>query len=309
MSLDEKKLRITILEESLIGLKLESEEYINTLAEINELKKDVYSNIRAWDKVQIARSQDRLKGLDLLNALITSFVELKGDQYYGDDKSIVGGIGYLDDIPVTIIAQVKGKTLSDNLDRNFGMTSPEGFRKALRLAKQAEKFKRPIITIVDTSGAYPGKKAEERGQARAIANSLMEFSSLETPVIAIVLSEGGSGGALALTISDHIMMMENAIYSILSPEGLASILFKDTSRVKEVSEYMKLTSQDLYDLNIIDEIIAEPLGGIKEIDDEFVNNLKSNIKAKIKKLLTYNTNKLLSKRYEKYRKIGALNGN
>ena len=153
MSLDEKKLRITILEESLIGLKLESEEYINTLAEINELKKDVYSNIRAWDKVQIARSQDRLKGLDLLNALITSFVELKGDQYYGDDKSIVGGIGYLDDIPVTIIAQVKGKTLSDNLDRNFGMTSPEGFRKALRLAKQAEKFKRPIITIVDTSGA------------------------------------------------------------------------------------------------------------------------------------------------------------
>ena len=309
MSLDEKKLRITILEESLIGLKLESEEYINTLAEINELKKDVYSNIRAWDKVQIARSQDRLKGLDLLNALITSFVELKGDQYYGDDKSIVGGIGYLDDIPVTIIAQVKGKTLSDNLDRNFGMTSPEGFRKALRLAKQAEKFKRPIITIVDTSGAYPGKKAEERGQARAIANSLMEFSSLETPVIAIVLSEGGSGGALALTISDHIMMMENAIYSILSPEGLASILFKDTSRVKEVSEYMKLTSQDLYDLNIIDEIIAEPLGGIKEIDDEFANNLKSNIKAKIKKLLAYNTNKLLSKRYEKYRKIGALNGN
>ncbi len=309
MSLDEKKLRITILEESLIGLKLESEEYINTLAEINELKKDVYSNIRAWDKVQIARSQDRLKGLDLLNALITSFVELKGDQYYGDDKSIVGGIGYLDDIPVTIIAQVKGKTLSDNLDRNFGMTSPEGFRKALRLAKQAEKFKRPIITIVDTSGAYPGKKAEERGQARAIANSLMEFSSLETPVIAIVLSEGGSGGALALTISDHIMMMENAIYSILSPEGLASILFKDTSRVKEVSEYMKLTSQDLYDLNIIDEIIAVPLGGIKEIDDEFVNKLKSNIKAKIKKLLAYNTNKLLSKRYEKYRKIGALNGN
>ena len=309
MSLDEKKLRITILEESLIGLKLESEEYINTLAEINELKKDVYSNIRAWDKVQIARSQDRLKGLDLLNALITSFVELKGDQYYGDDKSIVGGIGYLDDIPVTIIAQVKGKTLSDNLDRNFGMTSPEGCRKALRLAKQAEKFKRPIITIVDTSGAYPGKKAEERGQARAIANSLMEFSSLETPVIAIVLSEGGIGGALALTISDHIMMMENAIYSILSPEGLASILFKDTSRVKEVSEYMKLTSQDLYDLNIIDEIIAEPLGGIKEIDDEFANNLKSNIKAKIKKLLAYNTNKLLSKRYEKYRKIGALNGN
>lgn len=308
MSVDEKKLRITILEESLSNINKDSDEYYNSLAELEELKKEVYSNMTAWDRVLIARSQDRVKGVSLLNSLISSFVELKGDQYYGDDKSIVAGIGYLDDIPVTIIAQAKGSSLTENLDRNFGMTSPEGFRKALRLAKQAEKFRRPIITIVDTSGAYPGKGAEERGQARAIANNLMEFSRLNTPIISIVLSEGGSGGALALTISDHIMMMENAIYSILSPEGLASILFKDTSRVKEVSEYMKLTSQDLYDLKIIDEIIPEPLGGIKALDEEFVNTLKSNIKAKIKKLLTYNTNKLLSKRYEKYRKIGALYG-
>ena len=309
MNLEENELKIAILEEKLSKLDNDSEEYKEVEIELNNLKIEAYSNISAWDKVLIARSQKRVKGLELLNSLVTNFIELKGDQYYQDDKSIVAGIGFLDNIPVTIIAQVKGTTLNENLERNFGMTSPEGFRKALRLAKQAEKFKRPIITIVDTSGAYPGFGAEKRGQARAIANCLMEFSKLEVPVISIVLSEGGSGGALALTVSDYIMMMENAVYSILSPEGLASILFKDTSRVKEVCEYMKLTSNYILEYKIVDEIIKEPLGGIKVITDEFSNNLKEKIKNKIKELNSINTTKLISKRYDKYRRIGALNGN
>ena len=206
-------------------------------------------------------------------------------------------------MPVTVIAQAKGSNTQENIKRNFGMTSPEGFRKTLRLAHEAEKFKRPIITIVDTSGAYPGKGAEERGQARAIAMNLLEFSKLKTPVIAIVLSEGGSGGALALTVSDYIFMFENAVYSVLSPEGFASILFKDTVKVSDAAEMMKMTSKDLVDVNIVDEIIEEPLGGIRHLSDAFITDLKDRLYNKITELQKLPLNELLDNRYNKYRNI------
>ena len=223
MILEENEKKISLLEQELLALDSADPKYKELKKKLDVLKNETYSNLSAWDRVLIARSEKRIKAKALIDKLITDFVELHGDQYFSDDQSIISGIGYLGDMPVTILAQAKGDNLNENLKRNFGMTSPEGFRKTLRLAKEAEKFKRPIITIVDTSGAYPGKGAEERGQARAIAQNLYEFSKLKTPVVAIILSEGGSGGALALTVSDYIFMFENAVYSVLSPEGFTSI--------------------------------------------------------------------------------------
>lgn len=306
MSIEENELKIATLEEKLLKTDPASIEFQEIQEELNKLRLESYQNLTAWDRVCIARSGKRPKAGALIKRLFTDFIELKGDQYYAEDSSIIAGIGLLDDIPVTVLAQAKGNTVQESIERNFGMTSPEGFRKTLRLAKQAEKFKRPIITIIDTSGAYPGRGAEERGQARAIANNLMEFSKLRVPVIAIVLSEGGSGGALALSVSDYIMMFENAVYSVLSPEGLASILFKDTTNVKEVAEYMKMTSKDLLDFGIVDEIIPEPLGGIKVFSDEFIDWLSQNLKKKIEELRLVTESKLIENRYRKYRKIGGL---
>ena len=305
MDLKENELKIAQLENELIACDFESEDFKRIQNELKELKIKTYSNLTAWDKVCIARGEKRIKAKVLIDKLFTSFFELHGDQYFSDDQSIISGIALLDNIPVTVIAQAKGNNITENLKRNFGMTSPEGFRKALRVAKQAEKFNRPIITIVDTSGAYPGKGAEERGQARAIAQNLMEFSKLNVPVISIVLSEGGSGGALALSVSDYIFMFENAVYSILSPEGFTSILFKDTVKVNEACELMKLTSQDLYDMNIIDEIIKEPLGGIRVLNESFVNELKNKLVNKINELNSLTNEELLNNRYNKFRRIGC----
>lgn len=307
MSLEEYELKIKELEQLAI-LQNDEKKTLEIYKEINALKIKAYTNLSAWDRVMIARRPSRPKSIDVINGIIDSFVELHGDRYYADDNSIIAGLGFLNELPVTIIAQAKGKNLEENIKRNFGMTSPEGFRKSLRLAKEAEKFNRPIITIVDTSGAYPGKGAEERGQAFAIANNLMEFCNFKVPVIAIVLSEGGSGGALALTVSDHIYMFENAIYSVLSPEGFASILFKDTSNVKEVTSYMRLTSYDLKEFKIIDEIIDEPLGGITSISSEFAADLKEKIYNKILELKKLNIDDLTDHRYQKYRNIGVENG-
>ena len=293
MILEENERKIEELESKLISLDPTSNEFKDVSLSLHKLKEETYSNLTAWDRVTIARSAKR----------ITDFYELHGDQYYADDQSIIAGIGYLGDIPVTVIGQAKGTNLNESIKRNFGMTSPEGFRKALRLAHQAEKFNRPIITIVDTSGAYPGRGAEERGQARAIARNLMEFSTLKVPVIAIVLSEGGSGGALALTVSDYIYMFENAVYSVLSPEGFASILFKDTIKVEDAAQMMKMTSHDLHEYGIVDEIIKEPAGGIRFISDEFIKELKSKLIAKINELQKMKKEELLENRYQKYRKI------
>jgi acetyl-CoA carboxylase carboxyl transferase subunit alpha len=304
MILEENELKIAQLKEQIVNLDPSAPEYDSLKKELKTLLQETYASLSAYDRVNIARSDKRIKAKTLINALIDDFYELHGDQYYGDDAAIIAGIGYLGKYPVTVLAEAKGTNTKENIKRNFGMTSPEGFRKTLRLAKQAEKFNRPIITIVDTSGAYPGKGAEERGQARAIANNLMEFSKLSVPVIAIVLSEGGSGGALALTISDYIYMFENAIYSVLSPEGFASILFKNTVKVEDVCEIMKMTSKDLLDYKIIDEIIKEPLGGVTYISKEYGGQIKEKLIAKLDELSKLSKDELLENRFNKYRHIG-----
>lgn len=305
MILEENEKKISLLEAELVSLDSNDAKAKEIKEELKKLKEETYSNLSAWDRVVIARSDKRIKAQALIDKLFTDFIELHGDQYYGEDYSIISGLAFLNDMPVTVLAQAKGENLNDNLKRNFGMTSPEGFRKTLRLAKEAEKFHRPIITIVDTSGAYPGKGAEERGQARAIANNLYEFSKLKTPVIAIILSEGGSGGALALTVSDHIFMFENAVYSVLSPEGFTSILFKDKVPVSEVASVMKMTSKDLLEYGIVDEIINEPLGGIRFVSDSFKEELKTRLYNKLKELSQKSSDELLQKRYEKFRRIGS----
>lgn len=262
--------------------------------------------ISAWNRVNIARKAERPKSLEYINKIFTNFIELHGDRYFGDDKSIIGGIAELDEIPVTVIGEQKGKNAKENIERNFGMPNPEGYRKALRLMKQAEKFNRPIITFIDTPGAYPGIGAEERGQGEAIAKNLFEMSQLKVPTISIVIGEGSSGGALALGVTDIIIMLENAIYSILSPEGFASILYKDSSKSSEAAEKMKITSKELKKLGVIDNIVKEPEGGAQEDFETVCQNLKDIVKKYIKELSNKTQDELIEQRYEKYRKIGGI---
>jgi acetyl-CoA carboxylase carboxyl transferase subunit alpha len=231
------------------------------MEEIEAYKKNEMTKLSAWDRVLLARHQLRPKAMDFIDFLTDDFLEFHGDRCFGDDPSIIGGIGSIDGIPFTIIGQQKGYTTEENIERNFAMPHPEGYRKALRLMKQAEKFNRPILTLIDTPGAYPGIGAEERGQGQAIALNLYEMSRLTVPVISVVIGEGGSGGALALGFANKILMLENAVYSILSPEGYASIIWKDASKAAKAVEIMKLTSYDLKEFEIIDGIIKEPLGG------------------------------------------------
>ncbi len=262
------------------------------------------SQISAWERVTLARMPERPKALDYINEIFTDFIELHGDRNFGDDKSIVGGIAKLDDMPVTVIGEQKGKKAKENMERNFGMPNPEGYRKALRLMKQAEKFNRPIITFIDTPGAYPGMGAEERGQGEAIARNMMEMANLKVPIICVVIGEGSSGGALAIAVGDKIVMLENAVYSILSPEGFASILYKDSTKAKEAAENMKITAEDLKKLNIIDKIINEPEGGAQEDFPTVVKDLKQYIVEEIEKLQKISKDELVEKRYEKFRKMG-----
>ena len=263
----------------------------------------------AWEKVCLARMSERPKALDYINKIFTDFVELHGDRNFGDDKSIVGGIAFLDDIPVTVIGEQKGKNIKENMDRNFGMPNPEGYRKALRLMKQAEKFNRPIITFIDTPGAYPGMGAEERGQGEAIARNIFEMSRLKVPIICVVIGEGSSGGALAIAVGDKIVMLENAVYSILSPEGFASILYKDAGRAQEAAENMKITAQDLMKLGIIDKIIEEPDDGVQAHQAGFesvASDLKKYIIESVNKLKFDSKNDivfLVENRYKKFRKV------
>lgn len=302
MNLKDKELRIKELEEELKSL--DGEDYENKQMELEQFKEDAYSHLSSWDRVCLARHPQRKKAQDYIEKLFDCFYELHGDRRYGDDSAVIGGIAYFHDMPVTVIAQAKGKTLQENMDRNFGMSHPEGYRKALRLAKQAEKFHRPIITFVDTAGAYPGLGAEERGQAQSIAECLYEFSTLKTPVICVVISEGGSGGALALSVADRICMLENAVYSILSPEGFASILWKDASRVEEAAEVMKLTSQDLYEKEIVDYLVKEPLGGVQNDFKLVIHDIDRYLLEELHKLKELSMDQLIKKRYEKFRKIG-----
>lgn len=270
--------------------------------QIRQLESEVV--MTPWDHVELVRRPDRPKAQDYIPLLFDDFIELHGDRRSMDDPAMLCGLARFHGMPVTVIAQSKGKTTEENLKHHFGMPQPEGYRKALRLAKQAEKFKRPIITFVDTPGAYPGKEAEEKGQAEAIADCLYTFSMLETPVICFVLSEGGSGGALALSVADRIYMLEYAVYSILSPEGFASILWKDASRSKEACEVMKMTSQDLLEKEVIDAIVEEPFGGAANGLEEVVRKMDTMLLQALKETKSMKIKALLNQRYERFRKLG-----
>ena len=280
-------------------------EEIETLKnKVLDMKTNVYENLNSWQKVKIARCQERPTTSQYIENIIGDFVELHGDRLYADDESIIGGIGLLDGRPVTVIGHQKGRDTKENIRRNFGMPHPEGYRKALRLMKQAEKYKRPIITLINTSGAFCGIGAEERGQGEAIAKNLLEMSKLSVPVIAVIIGEGGSGGALALGIGDKVAMLEHSIYSVISPEGLATILWKDSSLSKEASEVMKLTAKDLIDLKVIDDIINEPSGGAHKDVKQTSQNLKTYLVKSLVELKGLKTSELLDKRYMKIRNIG-----
>ncbi len=257
----------------------------------------------AWDKVVKARRQDRPSAMDYIEAMFDDFIELHGDRLYEDDAAIVGGIASFGGMPVTVIAQERGKNLQEKIKRNFAMPNPEGYRKSLRLMKQAEKFHRPVICLVDTQGAYPGLGAEERGQGEAIARNLMELSKLKTPVLAIIIGEGGSGGALALAVADEVWMFENAIYSILSPEGFASILYKDSSKAQDAAQDMKLTAKDLLEFGVIERIVEEPMDGAHESFDQIVELLKPQMIETLNRLKNTEMGVLLEARYQKYRKF------
>ena len=256
--------------------------------------------------IKQARDQARLTALDFAKGIFEDFVELHGDRNFRDDGAVIGGLGRLGNQAVTVIGIQKGKNLQDNLKRNFGQPHPEGYRKALRLMKQAEKFGRPIITFIDTPGAYPGKDAEERGQGEAIARNLMEMSGLTVPVIAVVTGEGSSGGALALGVANRILMLENAIYSVLSPEGFASILWKDSSRSGEACEMMKLTAQDLYRGGIVEQVIPEPVGGAQRAHGVLFGNLDEALRRQLRSLDRMNGRQLAEQRYQKFRQIGEM---
>jgi len=271
---------------------------------IKVMEKEFYENLSPWDKLTIARLIDRPTSLHYIERIFDSFTEFHGDRYFGDDKAIVGGIALFKGIPVTIIGQQKGMNTKDNIIRNFGMVNPEGYRKSLRLMKQAEKFNRPIICFIDTPGAFCGIGAEERGQGEAIGRNLMEMAGIKSPIISIVIGEGGSGGALALAASERVYMLENSIYSLLSPEGFATILWKDSSRAKEAAEKMKITSQDLFSMGIIDGIIEEPLGGAHKNIDKTAKNIEAVIERELNFLTTLTSEEIINLRYEKIRKIG-----
>ena len=261
------------------------------------------ASITAWDRVKIAREADRPTALDYIENIFDEFMELHGDRYFKDDKSIVCGLGNIGKQNYTIIAEQKGRNTKENIERNFGMPNPEAYRKALRFMRQAEKFGRPIITFIDTKGAYPGLGAEERGQGEAIAKNLMEMSDLGVPIIAIVIGEGSSGGALAIGVGDRVLMLENAVYSILSPEGYASILWKDSSRAEEAAEKMKLTAKDLLKLGVIDEVLEEPNGNAKTDVEKMSGTIKNRIVAITKELKPVPIDELVENRYQKFRNM------
>jgi len=260
-------------------------------------------DITPWEKVKLARMPVRPTGLDYIDRIFDNFLEMHGDRYFGEDRAIVGGIAFLGNIPVTVIAQQKGRNTKENITRNFSMPHPEGYRKALRLMKQAEKFHRPIICFIDTPGAFCGLGAEERGQGEAIAINLAEMMILNTPIISVVISEGGSGGALALGVADKVYMLEHSIYAILSPEGFASILYKDSSKAEQAAMDMKLTAQDLLQFGIIDGIIPEPQGGAHNDYNLMAQSIKTVLEADLQNLMEMPVDDLLEKRYQKFRKM------
>jgi acetyl-CoA carboxylase carboxyl transferase subunit alpha len=271
---------------------------------LEKLENDIYANIKPWDRVQIARLPNRPTTLDYISYLFEGFFECHGDRTFADDEAIVGGIARFKGLPVTVIGHQRGKDTKENIRRNFGMPHPEGYRKALRLMKQADKFNRPIICFIDTKGAYPGKAAEERGQSEAIARNLLEMAGLRVPVICIVIGEGGSGGALALGVGNRIYMLENSTYSVISPEGAAAILWKDAAFAKNAAETMKITAPDLKELGVIDGIIPEIKGGAHKDVKKQAEEIEKLLTTSLKQLLELSEEELVADRYNRFRTIG-----
>jgi acetyl-CoA carboxylase carboxyl transferase subunit alpha len=269
-----------------------------------ELRERIYSGLTPWQKTQVARHQDRPGTEDYIGLLTRDFIEMQGDRLYAEDPAIIGGMAWFDNQPVMVIGHNKGRTTKDKIKRNFGWPHPEGYRKALRLMKFAEKFKRPLITFIDTAGAYPGIGAEERGQSEAIAKNLYTMSELTVPVVAIVIGEGGSGGALAIGVANRVLMLEHSIYSVISPEGCAAILWKDGAKAPEAAELLKLTAQDLSQLGIADEVIKEPTGGAHRDYAQTAKNVEKALKKHLKELSKLSPEELIEDRYRKFRAIG-----
>jgi len=269
------------------------------------LRNDIYANLTRWQRVQLARHPRRPYATDYIEGLTEEFTELHGDRLFGDDRAIVAGFGFLADKPVLFIGHQKGRNTKENILRNFGMPHPEGYRKALRLMELAGRYKAPIVTLVDTPGAYPGVGAEERGQSEAIARNLRDMSRIPVPIITVVIGEGGSGGALAIAVADVVLMMENSIYSVISPEGCAAILWGDRTRAPEAAEALKLTAIDLLALEIIDDVIPEPQGGAHRDPMATVAALKPHLTAHLARLATRSVPELLAQRLAKYRRMGA----
>lgn len=298
--------KIESLKESQDKNDVDLQEEIDMLeASLERETKKIYTNLKPWDRVQIARLQERPTTLDYIPYIFDSFMELHGDRNFRDDPAMIGGIGFLNGRAVTVIGQQRGKDTKDNIYRNFGMAHPEGYRKALRLMKQAEKFNRPIFTFIDTKGAYPGKAAEERGQSESIATNLIEMASLKVPVIAIVIGEGGSGGALGISIANKVLMLENSTYSVISPEGAAALLWKDSNLAKIAAETMKITAHDIKQLGIIDDVISEPLGGAHKDIEQQALAIKSAFVEQLDSLESLSRDEIANDRFEKFRNIGS----
>jgi acetyl-CoA carboxylase carboxyl transferase subunit alpha len=273
-----------------------------------QLEHELYGKLTPWQRTQLARHPQRPSTLDYIGEMFRDFLEFHGDRSFGDDRAIVGGFARFNDRSVMVIGHQKGKTLKERMQRNFGMPNPEGYRKALRLMKMAEKFGRPIVTFIDTPGAYPGIGAEERGQAEAIARNLYAMSRLTVPIISIVIGEGGSGGALALGVSDRILMLEHGVYSVISPEGCAAILWDDPTKVPDAAAALKMTAQDLVDLQIVDEVIPEPLGGAHREPRSVTDRVAKALTNQLFQLTDLTIDQLLTQRDQKYRRIGAVSG-
>ncbi len=294
--------------------KFSEEKEIDLSEEIQKLKdqrdinlKVLYDDLTDWQRVSVSRHPQRPYSLDYINMITEDFVELHGDRLFKDDPAIVGGLCKIDDKNFMIIGHQKGRTVKEKVFRNFGMANPEGYRKALRLFKMAERFKIPVITFIDTPGAYPGLEAEQHGQGEAIAKNLMEMSGLKTPIISIVIGEGGSGGALGLGVADKVFMLENSTYSVISPEGCAAILYKDPNKVEEAANNLKISAKSLYEVGLIDGIINESLGGAHRDPECTAFNLKRVILETFSELEELNVDELLKKRYNKFREMGIFN--
>jgi len=299
--------KIQELEHFISDKKIDLSSEIRRLEDkLEHLRKETYGNLTAWQRVQIARHPQRPYTLDYINMLMSDFIEIHGDRSFADDKAMVCGFAKLGNQKLVVIGHQKGRDTKENLKRNFGCAHPEGYRKALRVMQLAEKFNLPMVIFIDTPGAYPGIGAEERGQAQAIALNLREMSAIAVPIIAIVIGEGGSGGALGIGVADKVCVLENAYYSVISPEGCAAILWKDGSKAPEAAEVLKLTAQDLLKMGIIDEIIAEPLGGAHRDPQKTAETLKEMINRNLQELKALNKDSLLKLRYKKFREMGMV---